>query len=466
VEYISTRGQAPALDFGDVLLSGLARDGGLYVPNVWPVFSSSEIGKFSSLPYSELALRIIRPFVGNSISERALAEIINSAYSRFTSTEIAPLKEIGKNEYLLELFHGPTLAFKDFALQVLGQFFDYILKTKGRTSTIIGATSGDTGSAAIEAFRDRDALEVFMLHPLGRVSDVQRRQMTTVKSSNIHNIAIEGTFDDCQDLVKAMFNDEPFRRRMRLGAVNSINWARIMSQTVYYFYAAAKVSVPTGPVSFAVPTGNFGNVFSGYGAKCMGLKVDQFIVGSNKNDILTRFLETGVMAISEVHSTLSPSMDIQVSSNFERFLFDLLKHNGANVQMNMDEFRDKGKFSVDNKTLEATQAIFFGARFDDEATKKTIQEVYETTGELVDPHTAVGIAAGRAQRRDKDVPMIALATAHPAKFPSAVKDATGQRPALPNRLANLMNGEERYDVLANDLDLVRAYVSDKSKSNL
>ena len=464
MKYISTRGQAPDLDFGDVLLSGLARDGGLYVPDAWPVFSSDEIAAFSDLPYAELALRIIRPFVGGAISDSALAGIIDGAYSRFDAPDIAPLKEIGKNEYLLELFHGPTLAFKDMALQVLGPAFDHVLKTRGETITIIGATSGDTGSAAIEACRDRDAIEIFMLHPLGRVSDVQRRQMTTVTSANVHNIAIEGTFDDCQDLVKAMFNDEPFRDRLRLGAVNSINWARIMAQTVYYFFAAARAGAPAGPVSFAVPTGNFGNVFSGYGAHRMGLEVDQFVVGSNSNDILTRFFETGAMTLSDVRPTISPSMDIQVSSNFERLLFDLLDRDGERVRAVMDAFREYGRFSIDDTALETAQAMFYGARFDDEATKQTIREVFEATGELVDPHTAVGIAAARAQRRDQNVPIIALATAHPAKFPDAVKDATGQRPALPDRLADLLGGEERCQVLSNDLDQVRAYVSEHSEA--
>lgn len=465
MKYISTRGQAPVLDFDDVLLSGLARDGGLYVPDIWPVFKNTEIKKISSLPYNELALKIIKPFVGNSIETGKLTEIINKSYSRFTSADIAPLKEIGKNEYLLELFHGPTLAFKDIALQVLGHLFDHILKTKGKTTTIIGATSGDTGSAAIEAMRDRDAIEVFMLHPFGKISDIQRRQMTTVKSPNIYNIAIEGNFDDCQDLVKAMFNDKPFCDRMRLGAVNSINWARIMSQIVYYFYAAAKVGTLTNPISYAVPTGNFGNVFSGYSAKCMGLKVDQFVVGSNKNDILTRFLETGSMTIKEVHSTLSPSMDIQVSSNFERLLFEILEHDGDQVQIIMSEFRNKGKFSIDNKLLEIIQTIFYGARLDDDATKKTILEVFEETGELVDPHTAIGIAAGRAQRRDKNVPMIALATAHPAKFPNAISRSVCQEPALPERLRHLMDKEEEFVVLANDLEIVSTYISDNSKTN-
>ena len=462
MKYVSTRRQAPDLDFADVLLSGLARDGGLYVPDAWPVFSSDEIAAFKDLPYAELALRIIRPFVGGAIGDSALAGIIDGAYSRFDAPDIAPLKEIGKNEYLLELFHGPTLAFKDMALQILGPLFAHVLKTRDETITIIGATSGDTGSAAIEACRDRDAIEIFMLHPLGRVSDVQRRQMTTVQSANVHNIAIEGTFDDCQNLVKAMFNDEPFRDRLRLGAVNSINWARIMAQTVYYFFAAVRVGAPEGPVSFAVPTGNFGNVYSGYGAAQMGLDVDQFVVGSNSNDILTRFFETGAMITGEVQPTISPSMDIQISSNFERLLFDLFDRDGDRVRATMEEFRESGTFSIDNKVLESAQVLFYGARFGDEATKQTIYDIYEESGELIDPHTAVGIAAARAQRRDQNVPMIALATAHPAKFPDAVKDATGQLPALPDRLSDLLDGEERCDVMSNDLDLVRDYISNNA----
>ena len=465
MKYISTRGQASALDFDDVLLSGLARDGGLYVPDIWPMFNSKEIEEFSSLSYNDMALKVIKPFVGNSINTTKLSQIINSSYGRFSSSDTAPIKEIGKNEYLLELFHGPTLAFKDIALQVLGHLFDHVLKTKGKTTTIIGATSGDTGSAAIEAMRDRESIEVFMLHPFNKISEIQRRQMTTVKSSNIHNIAIEGNFDDCQDLVKAMFNDKPFCDSQRLGAVNSINWARIMSQIVYYFYSAARVGAMTGPISFAVPTGNFGNVFSGYSAMCMGLNVDQFVVGSNKNDILTRFLETGSMTIRDVHSTLSPSMDIQVSSNFERLLFEVLEHDGTRVQMIMDKFRKKGQFSIDHKVLEIIQTIFYGARFDDEETKNTIYDVYKETGELVDPHTAVGIAAGRAQRRDKSVPMIALATAHPAKFPKAFDDTDTPSPALPNQLAHLLVEEERFVVLANDLNLIRSYISDNSETN-
>ncbi|MBC8339164.1 MAG: threonine synthase [Rhodospirillales bacterium] len=467
MKYISTRGKAEALGFDDVLLSGLARDGGLYVPDAWPKVSQAEIAEFSGLPYAELALRVIRPFVGGTIDDGALAGIIDEAYSRFDSPDVAPVKDIGNNEYLMEMFHGPTLAFKDMAMQFLGPVFDHVLKTRGETVTIIGATSGDTGSAAIEACRGRDAIEIFMLHPHGRVSDVQRRQMTTVSDANVHNIAIEGTFDDCQDLVKAMFNDEPLRDRLRFSAVNSINWARIMAQTVYYFFAASKVHAlgeTKGPVSFAVPTGNFGNVFAGYGASRMGLDVDQFVVGSNSNDILTRFFESGSMALGEVHPTISPSMDIQISSNFERLLFDLLDRDGDRVRAVMEEFRETGKFSVANKALETAQALFYGACFDDGATKQTIREVYEATGELLDPHSAVGLAAARAQRRDSRVPMIALATAHPAKFPDAVQDATGVRPTLPDRMAGLMEGEERCDVLANDFEAVRAYVSDHARS--
>ena len=459
MKYISTRGQAPDLDFDDVLLSGLARDGGLYVPEQWPEFSADEIAAFADLPYAELALRVIRPFVGGAIDDGALAGIIDAAYSRFDAPGIAPIKEIGDNEYLLELFHGPTLAFKDMAMQVLGPLFDHVLKTRGQTVTIVGATSGDTGSAAIEALRDRDAIKIFMLHPHERVTDVQRRQMTTVHAANVHNIAIEGTFDDCQDLVKAMFNDKPFRRRWRLGAVNSINWVRIMAQVVYYFWAAVRVGAPKTPVSFAVPTGNFGNVFAGYGARQMGLDVDQLVVGSNRNDILTRFFETGTMSRGEVHPTLSPSMDIQVSSNFERLLFDLEGRDGGRVAEVMAGFGESGQLAIDDKALEAAQTVFYGARFDDEETKETIEAVYQESGELVDPHTAVGIAAARAQRRDSTVSMVALATAHPAKFPEAVKDATGVAPALPERLADLSERQERCEVLANNLKTVQDYVA-------
>ena len=459
MNYISTRGDASALPFDDVLLSGLARDGGLYMPETWPVFSPSEIAGFRDLPYPELALRVMRPFIGDAIDEGALAGIIEEAYDNFDTPEIAPLKEIGDAEWLLELFHGPTLAFKDMAMQFLGPVFDHLLKARGKWITIIGATSGDTGSAAIEACRDRDAIEIFILHPQGRVSDVQRRQMTTVASPNVHNIAVEGTFDDCQALVKAMFNDPPFRDRLRLGAINSINWTRIMAQIVYYFWAAAKLGAPETTVSFAVPTGNFGNVFAGYAARRLGLPVDQFVVGSNRTDILTGFFASGSMEKGEVHSTISPSMDIQVSSNFERLLFELEGRDGGRVASIMAGLGDSGRFAVDAGTLKAAQALFEGASFDDEETKATIKAVFDATGELVDPHTAVGIAAARARRRDPDRPMIALATAHPAKFPDAVEAATGVRPALPARMADLFERRERCEVLPNDLETVQDFVS-------
>ena len=464
MKYISTRGGTPPLSFNDVLLSGLAPDGGLFVPEQWPEFSEDEIASFKDLPYPELALRVLKPFVGDDIAGDALAGIIDGAYQNFDTPEIAPLKQIGDNEWLLELFHGPTLAFKDMALQFLGPVLDHVLKIKGERATIIGATSGDTGPAAIEACRDRDAIEIFMLHPQGRVTDVQRRQMTTVMSENVHNIAIDGTFDDCQGLVKAMFNDADMRGRLKLSAVNSINWARIMGQVVYYFWAGAKLGTPETHLSFAVPTGNFGNVFAGYEARAMGLPVDQLVVGSNTNDILTRFLESGTMELADVTPTISPSMDIQVSSNFERLLFDLVGREGDKVASILEGFRETGRFSINAKGLEAAQVIFYGARFDDEETREIIRDVYENADELIDPHTAVGIAAARAQRRDRSVPMVALATAHPAKFPDAVEAATGVRPALPDHLADLFERDERCTQLANDLDAVKAYICEHARN--
>jgi threonine synthase len=463
VKYISTRGKAPVLGFDDALLGGLARDGGLYVPDAWPRLDRDAIAGFRELPYPEVALRLMRRFMTGSIAEDALAGIVDRAYGNFDTAEVAPLTELGGGEWLLELFHGPTLAFKDMALQFIGPLFDHVLKALGERITVVGATSGDTGSAAIEGCRDRDVIEIFILHPKDRISEVQRRQMTTVPSANVHNIAIEGTFDDCQDLVKAMFNDQPFRDRYRLTAFNSINWARVMAQIVYYFWAAVRLGAPERDIAFAVPTGNFGNVFAGYAARAMGLPVSQLVVGSNRNDILTRFFDTGAMQIGEVHPTISPSMDIQVSSNFERLLFDLEGRDGGRVAAIMEGFRKTGRFTVDARALAAAQAIFDGARFDDAATKKTIKAVHDQTGVLVDPHTAVGIAAGRARRRDANVPMVMLATAHAAKFPDAVEDATGVRPALPERLKDLFEREERCQVLANDLAQVKRHVQERAR---
>lgn len=458
MSYHSTRGQAPTLAFDDVLLAGLARDGGLYLPEQWPHFSREDLASFAGLSYAELAVRVMMPFLDGTIAEEDFAALVRDAYRGFGHESVAPLKQLGRNDWLLELFHGPTLAFKDYALQLLGRLFDHVLSRKGRRVTIVGATSGDTGSAAIEACRDRKAVDIVILHPKGRTSEVQRRQMTTVTSANVRNIAVEGTFDDCQDLVKAMFNDQVFRDRVGLSAVNSINWARIMAQIVYYFAAATALGAPHRPLAFAVPTGNFGNVYAAFAARRMGLPISQLVVGSNSNDILTRFFDSGRMSIGTVVPTLSPSMDIQVSSNFERYLFDLFGEDGARVRDFMATFRRDGVFEIGETMLAGVSSLFQGYRLDDEGTRAVIRRLYEETGELIDPHSAIGVAAGRARRRDPATPMVALATAHAAKFPDAVEAATGVRPALPDRLSDLFQRPERYDVLPNDLEAVKDYV--------
>jgi threonine synthase len=461
VKYVSTRGTAPVLGFDEVLLAGLARDGGLYVPETWPSFSAEEIAGFKGLGYKALALRVMQPFVGTALSEDDLGAIIDDAYSHFETDEVAPLVDIGGGEYLLELFHGPTLAFKDVAMQFLGPLFDHVLAKRGTRICIVGATSGDTGSAAIEAVKNRDNIDAFILYPHGRVSEVQRRQMTTVDAANIHTVALEGTFDDCQDAVKALFNDLAFRDRYSLSAVNSINWARVMAQVVYYFWAALKLGAPEGKVAFAVPTGNFGNVFAGYVAGRMGLPIDQFVVGSNANDILTRFFASGAMEMTEVMPTISPSMDIQVSSNFERLLFELYGRDGKRVAETLGAFRASGRFDVPADILTAAKRQFDGARFDDDATRALIGAEYKRSGQLLDPHSAVGLAAARARRQNTNVPMVVLATAHPAKFPDAVEQAAGIRPQLPPHLADLMTRPERVNVLANDLDALRAFIVER-----
>ncbi len=458
MRYVSTRGQAPEMDFAGVLLAGLASDGGLYMPSSWPRFSAEELKSLRGLPYPELAAKVIAPFAAGSVSEAELLAMCKLAYAEFANPAIVPLVQLETNLYALELFHGPTLAFKDYALQLLGRLFDHVLTRKGQRVTIVGATSGDTGSAAIEACRDREAVDIIILHPHGRVSEVQRRQMTTVASANVHNIALDGTFDDCQDMVKAMFNDQAFRDALRLSAVNSINWARIMAQIVYYFAAGTALGAPQRPLSFAVPTGNFGNVYAAFAARRMGLPIAQLVVGSNANDILTRFFESGTMRMDGVRPTLSPSMDIQVSSNFERYLFDMLNEDGARVRAVMEAFRAQGRYEVEPAVMQDIATLFSGHRLDDEATRLTIRRLHQETGELLDPHSAIGVAAGRACRRDAAIPMVALATAHPAKFPAAVEAATGVRPALPPRLADLFERPERYDVLPNDLEAVKAYV--------
>ncbi len=465
MKYISTRGRAaghiPGLAFDDVLLAGLAADGGLFVPDAWPRFSAADIRALKGMDYADVAVRVMKPFIGGAIADEALDAIAYETCRAFDHPEIAPLKKIGDDEWLLELFHGPTLAFKDYAMQFLGRFFDHVLKKRGRRVTVIGATSGDTGSAAIEACRGREALDVFIFHPQGRVSEVQRRQMTTVADANIHNAAVRGTFDDCQALVKAMFNDDDFRKQCRPAAVNSINWARIMAQIVYYFRTVAELGTPDSGVSFAVPTGNFGNAFAGYAAKRCGLPVRQIMIGSNRNDILTRFFASGAMQTYQVQPTISPSMDIQVSSNFERLLFDLCDRDGDAVAEIMDQFHETGRFDIGPKRLAEACEFFSAARVDDAGTKAAIREIHEQTGELIDPHSAVGLAAGRQLRSADAGPLVHIATAHPAKFPDAVEDATGVRPQLPAHLADLAERIENFDVLDNDIEAVKAYVSER-----
>jgi threonine synthase len=466
VRYISTRHgsqvDTPSLSFEEIMLAGLARDGGLYLPAEWPQLSKAEIAQLRGLSYTELAFRIMWPFVEGAFGDATFRRLIGEAYASFETPEVAPLRPLGDSGlHLLELFHGPTLAFKDVALQLLGRLLDHTLSTKGLHATIVGATSGDTGSAAIEAVRDRKTIDIFMLHPRGRVSDVQRRQMTTVMAPNVHNIAIAGTFDDCQDLAKACFNDLAFRDRHALTAVNSINFARVMAQIVYFFWAALKLGAPERPVAFTVPTGNFGNVYAGYAAQRMGLPVHHFVVATNSNDILARFFQSGTMSVAEVVPTLSPSMDIQISSNFERLLFDLYDRNGRALAEAMSEFRRTGALKLGDNALAGVRALFDAGRLDDEGTLAAIADCRRRFGETLDPHTAVGYAVAQQHRRDAKVPMVVLATAHPAKFPDAVMRATGERPSLPARLADLTDRAERVEGLPNDVVALKALIDDR-----
>lgn len=443
------------------MLAGLARDGGLYLPAEWPLFSKAEIAALKGKPYREVAYRVMQPFVGNTFDEMTFRRLIAEAYASFDVADVAPLKPLDDNLHLLELFHGPTLAFKDVALQLLGLMLDRTLSQRHAHATIVGATSGDTGSAAIEAVRDRRTIDIFMLHPRGRVSEVQRRQMTTVLAPNVHNIAVQGTFDDCQDLAKACFNDLDFRDRHALTAVNSINFARVMAQIVYYFWAALKLGAPDKPVAFAVPSGNFGNVYAGYAAKQMGLPVSHFVIATNTNDILARFFETGTMTASEVVPTYSPSMDIQISSNFERLLFDLYGRDGRALADAMTAFRATGTLKVGANALGNVREVFDAGRLDDDGTLAAIASCRKRYGETLDPHTAVGYAVAQQHRRDPSVPMVVLATAHPAKFPDAVQKATGERPVLPPRLADLYQRTERVDGLPNDVAALKELIDDR-----
>lgn len=456
IHYISTRGNAPRLNFEQAVLAGLASDGGLYVPEQLPTFTPQQLAGMASLSYTELAFAVMQPFVGDSIPTADLKKLINESYAGFRHSAIAPLKQLSKNDYLLELFHGPTLAFKDFALQFLGRLLEYFLARSDRKLTVIGATSGDTGSAAIEGCRGRKNMRIFILHPHGRVSEVQRRQMTTILDENVHNLAVDGTFDDCQNAVKAMFADATFRDAQSLTAVNSINWARILAQVVYYFYAALALGAPARAVSFCVPTGNFGDIFAGYIARSMGLPIEKLIIATNANDILARTLETGSYKAATVHPSLSPSMDIQISSNFERLLFDLHDRDAAQLSNLMKQFGKEGVFALAPTALTRLRRDFAADRADDKATLATIASVYKETGELLDPHTAVGVAVARKQKLPGA--MVTLATAHPAKFPDAVKQATGVHPALPPHLADLLTRKERVQRVANDVAAIKKII--------
>ena len=457
MQYISTRGSAPPRDFAGVLLAGLAEDGGLYMPQTWPHLSPADLRALRNVPYAELAARVLAPFVGTAIPFATLQRLCAEAYAGFGHQAVVPLVQLEAGLFVQELFHGPTLAFKDLAMQLLGRLFDHVLAERDQRVTIIGATSGDTGSAAIEACRDSRRVNVVILHPEGRTSEVQRRQMTTVQSANIANIAVDGTFDDCQDLVKAMFADAPFRRELHLSAVNSINWARIAAQIPYYVAAALALGAPDREVSFSVPTGNFGNVLAAWAARRIGLPVSRLIVAANRNDILTRFLAGNDMSVRTVQPSLSPSMDIQVSSNFERLLFELQDRDAALTAETMIGFRRTGRMQVADAAWQRATHLFAGFTLDDAGTADEIRRLRAECGYLADPHTAIGIAAARAHACPH-VPTIAMATAHPAKFPDAMQRSVGLHPPLPPRLADLYIRPETYVTAPNDLATIQALV--------
>lgn len=461
MRYVSTRGRAPALDFAEVTLAGLASDGGLYVPESWPELTSAEIAALRGLPYPELAARIMQPFVGDCLSSARLNELTEEAYARFAHAAVTPLVQLDERNWLLELFHGPTLAFKDVALQLLGLLFEEFLGRENSRLTIVGATSGDTGSAAIDAVAGREGVEIFMLHPKGRVSDVQRVQMTSVLAPNVHNIAVEdASFDDCQAMVKRIFSDPTVTARHRIGAVNSINWARLMAQVVYYFAAALQLGAPDRKTAFSVPTGNFGDVFAGYVAARMGLPVERLVVATNVNDILHRALSEGDYSAGTVTPTAAPSMDIQVSSNFERLLFDLGGRDGTALAQQMGGFESSRAMRLTNAQLSGAGALFSSVRADPADMAGAMRWASERCGEILDPHTAIGLHAARALEWSDGVPVVTLGTAHPAKFRDAVERATGQRPALPARVGDIFAREERYVALPGSYEAVRAHILD------
>ena len=459
MQYISTRGEAPRLGFADAMLAGLARDGGLYVPQSVPQLSLAQIAGFAGKPFAAVAAQAIAPFAGDAFAPAELRAMVDAAYACFRHAAVTPLAQIGGNLFVLELFHGPTLAFKDVAMQLLGRMMDHELRRRGQRATIVGATSGDTGAAAIAAFAGLENVDIFILYPQGRVSDVQRRQMTTVDAANVHAIAIEGTFDDCQAILKSLFNNHAFADAVQLSGVNSINWARVAAQTTYYFAAAAVLGGPARKVSFAVPTGNFGDVLAGHIARGMGLPVEQLLIATNANDILARTFATGRSEPRRVEATQSPSMDIQVSSNFERLLFEAYGRDGAAIRALMASQARSGRFEIAAEPLAAVRAGFAVASTSEEETTAEMARTWRESGYMLDPHTAVAVAAARpALRAAPQTPMVVLGTAHPAKFPDAVERAIGIRPALPAHLADLFGREERFAVLPNDRRGVEAFV--------
>ncbi len=463
--YISTRGTAPRLGFEDVLLAGLARDGGLYVPEVWPRLTQDEIASFAGKPFAEIAVSIIDRFAGGTIARADLSRMAGDAYATFGNAAVTPLVQVEPDTFILELFHGPTLAFKDVAMQLLARLMDHVLEKRGERVTIVGATSGDTGGAAIEAFRGSKRCDVVILFPDGRVSDVQRRMMTTPTEDNVHAVAIDGTFDDCQALVKAMFNDHAFRDRVRLAGVNSINWARIVAQVTYYFAAATALGAPHRKVAFSVPTGNFGDIFAGYVARRMGLPIADLVIASNENDILPRTVETGTYEMRNVVATTSPSMDIQISSNFERYLFEASSRDDAYVRGVMGSLAQSRRFEVGNSVAEHLRTDFSAAAVSEQRVAKAIRDVKEASAYLMDPHTACGYAAASAARREGHYePRVVLSTAHPAKFPDAIEKITGERPPLPERLSSLMTDEERFERVPGDLAAVQRFVEERARA--
>ena len=464
MQYVSTRGEAPVLGFSDAVLAGLARDGGLYVPQQWPHFSAADIRAMRGLPYADVAIRVLTPFLGGQIPTNVFERLVREAYATFRHDAVCPLVQIGPNRFVLELFHGPTLAFKDVAMQLLARLIDYILAERGERATIVGATSGDTGGAAIDAFSGRDRTDIFILFPHGRVSPVQQRQMTTSGGANVHALAVEGNFDDCQGLVKDMFNDHRFRDRLSLSGVNSINWARIMAQIVYYFTSAVSLGAPDRPVSFTVPTGNFGDIFAGYAAKRMGLPIDRLVIATNDNDILARTIATGEYRMNGVVATTSPSMDIQISSNFERLLFEASGRDAETVRGYMSSLKQSSGFRIDDTGIGAIRAEFDAGISAMKETAETIRNTLKSSGYLLDPHTATAVHV--SENAEKTTPMIVLGTAHPAKFPDAVRAACGVTPQLPEWLADLMQRHEKFTVLSSDLKTVEDHIGRHSRAAL